>query len=184
MDLNLFQHQPLFGNLFGPGFDELFAPHPSTFPRHLHETSLFEATPVIDSLVREDDWKLFRSSPGYEITENERTYQIALDVPGIKAADMTVQLERDGRILHITGGRKVEKEGSVSETKFEKRFTIGENVDTEKLSANLADGVLILSAPKLDTKRKMSQIIPISEVPHEQSRLLRSGANPTDTDIM
>ena len=29
-----------------------------------------------------------------------------------------------------------------------KRFTIGENVDVDKMSANMVDGVLTLSAPK------------------------------------
>jgi hypothetical protein len=47
---------------------------------------------------------------------------------------MTLKLEGYGRVLHLSGGRKVlQKEGSVgvSETKLIKRFALGENVDTE-----------------------------------------------------
>jgi HSP20 family protein len=89
--------------------------------------------------------------PGYEIHEDEKSYAISIDIPGVQADEMTLKLEDDGRVLHLSGGRKVvQKEGSVvvSETKFIKRFTLGENVDTEKLTANLENGVLRVTAPK------------------------------------
>lgn len=122
--------------------------------------------PVIPNLMRDQDMTLLRSSPGYEITEHEGKYQIAVDVPGVKASDMTIKLENEGRVLHISGGRKVTKGDTVSETKFEKRFTIGDNIDTEHISANLADGVLLLTAPKVEKKEKPVQTIAITEGPH------------------
>merc|ERR1719245_486757 len=64
---------------------------------------------------------LRRSSPHYEITENDGQYQIAITLPGVKISDMTVRLERGGRILTIQGGRKVHKGHEVSETTFESR---------------------------------------------------------------
>ena len=73
--------------------------------------------------------------------------------------------------MHITGGRKTEKEGVVSETKFEKRFTIGNNVETEKLTANLADGVLVLTAPKIEKKEKPVKHIMITERPHDDKMI-------------
>lgn len=160
MALNRYNH-PLFG-----GFDDFFAPTPFWGRRD----PLFDIMPVIPNLLREEDMKLLHSSPGYEINESDGKYQIAVDVPGVKATDMTVKLENDGKVLHISGGRKVQKEGKTIETKFEKRFTIGNNVDTSKLTANLADGVLMLTAPKLEVKKPEPMTVAITEGPHEEKK--------------
>jgi len=150
-----------YNPVFGRGFDDFFTSSPF-FARD----PVFDLMPVIPNLMRDQDMTLLRSSPGYEITEHEGKYQIAVDVPGVKASDMTIKLENEGRVLHISGGRKVTKGDTVSETKFEKRFTIGDNIDTEHISANLADGVLLLTAPKVEKKEKPVQTIAITEGPH------------------
>lgn len=106
---------------------------------------------------------MLRTSPGYEIHEADGNYQIAVDVPGVKKDDITVNVEEDGRVLRVTGGRKVVREGKTSETKFEKRFTIGNNVDIEKISANLSDGVLTLTAPKKEEEKPKTRTIMITE---------------------
>jgi HSP20 family protein len=150
------------------GFDDFFAPVP--FPTR--EPSLFDLMPVFPDLERDPNSVLLRSSPGFEINESEDKYQIAVDVPGVKASDMTVNLEQEGRVLHITGGRKVVREGTTSETKFEKRFTIGRNVDTEKMAANLSDGVLVLTAPKKEKEEKPVFNIAITEGPAEVPKMI------------
>ena len=53
----------------------------------------------------------------------------------------------------MTGGRKIRQtlaDGSItsSESKFEKSFTMDRSVDTTKITANLTDGVLVITAPK------------------------------------
>ena len=147
------------------GFDDLFAPTP--FLR-----DPFDLMPVLRDFDNDADSTLLRVSPGFQISEHEGTYQISVDVPGVKSSDMNIELENDGRVLHISGGRKVTQDnGSMSETKFEKRFTIGENVDVQKMTANLADGVLVLKAPKIVPKEPQKFNIPITEGPHEESKL-------------
>lgn len=163
MALNRYNH-PFGGHpFFGNGFDEFFAPTP-----FFRDPFFDSPMPVIPKLLRAEDMALYRSSPGYEINESDGKYQIAVDVPGVKASDVKVNLENDGKVLHISGGRKVEKDDAVTETKFEKRFTIGDNVDTDKLAANLADGVLVLTAPKLEKKEKPTKQIPITVGPHKK----------------
>ena len=109
---------------------------------------------------------LRRSSPCYEVTENDNQYQLAADVPCVKFNDINIELEQD-RVLRISGRRNVnrsEEDGTViaSETKFEKRFVLDHNIDTEKVTANLQDGVLTITAPK-DVERKTIQKIAITE---------------------
>lgn len=140
------------------GFDEFFAP--SRFWNDAFE----DLMPVIRNFDHDRDGMTLRqSSPGYEINETAEEYSIAIDVPGVKASDMTVQLEEEGRVLHLFGGRKVTKEGKTMETKFDKRFLIGDNIDTEKLSADLSDGVLVVKAPKLPKEEVQPTNIPITE---------------------
>lgn len=149
---------------FNAGFDDIL--YSSPFFRDPFFASPSSALmPVLRNLDIGDDAVLLRSSPGYEIHERDNQYQISVDMPGVKASDISVDLEQDGRVLRIAGGRKVQKGESITETKFEKKFTIGENVDAEKMTANLADGVLVLQAPKRVIESK-KVTIPITEKPH------------------
>jgi HSP20 family protein len=145
--------QPFHPFLFSSGFDDLFDPQPF---RH-------ELMPVLANLVRGDDQVLTKSSPGYEIHEDNEKYSIAIDVPGVRPEDMTIKFEENGQVLHLSGGRKIKKGDIVSETKFVKRFTIGDNVDVDKIAANLSDGVLQVTAPKKEPEKKETRIIKITE---------------------
>lgn len=104
------------------------------------------------------------SSPRYEITNDETKFQVAVDVPGVKMEDIHVALEHDSSLLSITGIREASGESYKFTSKFAQSFALGPSVDTEQLSANLKDGVLIVSAPK-DMKRLEQSVrkIPILE---------------------
>lgn len=156
MALSRFTHtNPFFG------FDDFFSPTPVVF-----RNSLFE-----DLVPRDDDFNLFRSSPGYQIGEVDGKYRIEVDLPGVKTGDVKVELENDGKVLHIFGGRKVTRGDSVTETRFEKRFTIGEDADIEKMTANLSDGVLTLTAPKKEKVEPAKKFIEITEGPVEEKKV-------------
>lgn len=127
-------------------------------------------TPFLTNFERpEGDMVLRRTSPSYEVTENDQEFQLSIDVPGIKAPDLHVELEQGGRVLKVSGGRKIRQtlpDGSItsSESKFEKMFTIDRNVDTSQITANLSDGVLVVTAPK-DPKHTEIRQVPIVEGP-------------------
>ena len=142
------------------GFDDFFGTTSMWNP----ERDIFDLMPVVPNVDREFS-SLVRSSPGYEISEKNDKYQIHVDVPGVRASDMNINLEDENRVIHISGGRKVEKDGSVTETRFEKRFTVGDNVNVEKMTANLENGVLTLTAPKIEKKEKPKLSIAITEGP-------------------
>ena len=73
--------------------------------------------------------------------------------------DLDLQLENYGHILHVVGKREIHRDGLPCVTKFEKRFRIGHNVDHESITAHLAEGVLVVTAPKLrDIKKKPKHI--------------------------
>ena len=108
------------------------------------------------------------SSPRYEITDNHEKFEIAVDLPGVKASDVNVSIENDGQVLTLKGHRETKKEGYAYASKFSQSFTLDPAVDADKFTANLQNGVLVVSAPK-DWKRIEDAVktIPITEFAHE-----------------
>jgi HSP20 family protein len=140
--------QPALRSVFA-GFDSDFFTMPSPllgFPPTL--------THFKDDIMR-------HSSPRYEITENDEQFRLAVDVPGMKTDNLKVELEDDGRVMHISGERKEETGKSYKEYKFDKRFTLRKDLDTSKITAHLSDGVLVVTAPKMESLPPATQPIAI-----------------------
>mgnify|MGYP003572762024 FL=1 len=131
--------------------------------------SFFDRDPffsnVLMPVVRDSNQNELWKHPGWEIHEDDKNYSVSIDVPGVKKDQMQIELEDNGRTLHLSGGRKLKTKNSISETKFSRRFTIGENVDLAKMSANLEDGVLTVTAPKKLPENAAPQTIQITEGP-------------------
>lgn len=134
------------------------------------DDDFFSGSPVFGippTLTNFKNDNLLHSSPRYEISETADKFRLAVDVPGVKAQGINVELENDGRVLHLSGNRKVEKntdkEKYFEEYKFDKRFTLGKDLDTDKLTANLHDGVLTLTAPKKEKEEPKKTTIAITQ---------------------
>lgn len=146
---------------FFTGFDDFFDPRPRA--RDPFITDIVQM-PVLD-IERDPFMVLQRSSPGFEVHSTDKDWKIAVDLPGVQAKDMSVNLENDGSVLHLSGGRKVVKENQVTETRFDKRFTIGDDIDKTKITANLENGVLTVTAPKKEKEEPKTVNIPITMGP-------------------
>ena len=93
--------------------------------------------------------------PYVDIWENDTALTIEADVPGVSKEDVELDL-RDG-ILTISARVAVNEYeglrplyGEYNVGNFYRRFTLGEAVDQEKITAELNDGVLRLNLPKKD----------------------------------
>jgi HSP20 family protein len=100
-------------------------------------------------------------------------------VPGVKPDHMKIELENNGRVLHISGDRKEKTDTSYKEFKFDKRFTLGRNLDTSKIAAHLSDGVLVLTAPKIEKLPPTTQRI---EILHGEAPALMDAEEEKKTD--
>jgi HSP20 family molecular chaperone IbpA len=94
-------------------------------------------------------------TPEVDIFETEKDIILLADMPGVKAKDLTIDL-RDN-LLTLTGSVESDKdEGEgilISEYevgKYYRQFTIAEVVDQSKIDAQLSDGVLRLTLPKVE----------------------------------
>ena len=78
----------------------------------------------------------------YVSEHDDSTFHLSINMPGVKAHDIKVQVQ-DG-ILKVTGVRTFPPTKQICNSYALDYFA----VDVTKLTANLADGVLVLTAPK------------------------------------
>ena len=92
--------------------------------------------------------------PSFDVKESPDAYQFKADLPGILEADLEISLE--GTRLTVAGKREEEapKEGERSHLaershgRFSRTFNLPEDVEGEKVVAELRSGVLTLMVPK------------------------------------
>jgi HSP20 family protein len=136
----------------------------------------------VESLMRETEALMNREfgelnkefgqfSPKYEITNTDEKFELAVDVPGVKASDINITLENDGNVLAISGERQSKGDNYSYSSKFYQSFSLDPAIVKEKFDANMKDGVLVITAPK-DLKKieASTQNIPITaaEEPKEE----------------
>ena len=78
--------------------------------------------------------------------ENEKEYYLTMDVPGMSKDDVEVTF--DNNRLKISGQRKSNKYDSYEYGKMERTFIVPSNVETDKISAKIDNGVLKVMLPK------------------------------------
>ena len=102
-------------------------------------------------------------SPSAELAENHRFVRLQLDLPGVMASDVEVDMTHN--VLTVQGVRKIfSVDGSVctKKYKFSCRYAIDTTViDVPAIRATLAHGVLTVRAPK---KKKEFVQQPTSDV--------------------
>ncbi|MCE1204969.1 MAG: Hsp20 family protein [Holophagaceae bacterium] len=92
--------------------------------------------------------------PSFDVKETPDAYQFRADLPGIQEAELEISLE--GTRLTVAGKREEEapREGERihlserSHGRFSRTFTLPEDVEGEKVVAELRNGVLTLMVPK------------------------------------
>lgn len=109
----------------------------------------------------------FSFVPKVDVIEEEKTFEIHVAVPGMNKDEFKIDL--NDNYLTISGERKQSKERSEHlyrsfETQygsFSRSFSLPENVDGEKISAQYTNGILVVSVPK-DEKKTLKQSIKVS----------------------
>ena len=94
-----------------------------------------------------------------DLTENDTTYTVRAEIPGMKKEDVKVQV--DGNRVSISAETKQEKEEKEGERvicreRYQgssyRSFTLGSDVDESKAQAKFENGVLELTLPKKSGK--------------------------------
>lgn len=124
-----------------------------------HMSEIFSVPIALNSLFEQQHRQIANAqrsaTPRYDISEDDSKMELAFDLPGVRPEDISLEIQDNGTILKVSGSRKYRQHGEVVTTEFDQMFTIDDSVlDVEKISAKMSDGVLLVSAPKLEPKVK------------------------------
>jgi HSP20 family protein len=105
--------------------------------------------------------------PAVDITEDDKGYRIAAELPGMSEKDIDVSISGD--MLTIKGEKRQEREEKeknryLSERSygmFQRSFPLPEGVDRDKISADFSKGVLTLTLPKTADAQKQQKKIEV-----------------------
>lgn len=135
-------------------------------PRDIFDTELFRDFSVFFPDFKEIEHGMQAS---VRTRDEKDKYIVEADLPGTDEKDIAVSLEEN--TLHIKAERKEEvkeeKDGkTVSTTKtygrFERAFTIPQNVDADKISADYKNGMLKVNLPKKEIEAKPQKKITLN----------------------
>jgi HSP20 family molecular chaperone IbpA len=91
--------------------------------------------------------------PAVDIYEDTQGITLRADLPGVSRERLNIQV--DGNTLTIEGQASIDMpEGmealyaDVRATRYQRSFTLSNELDTDKISAEMKDGVLTLKLPK------------------------------------
>ena len=101
------------------------------------------------------DWmpRMNSTAPAVNVKENKDEYEMQLAAPGLKKEYCRISIDDEGN-LNVKIENKVEKKEhylrrEFSYSNYEQSYTLPEDVDKEKISAKVEDGILNITLPKL-----------------------------------
>ncbi len=103
--------------------------------------------------------------PSVNISENEKAFEIDMAVPGFKKEDFKINLEK--QVLTISGDKKEDKAEKHYNKRefiyqsFSRSFTLPENTDGEKISAEYIDGILKVFITKKEEEKEKARVIDV-----------------------
>ena len=130
-------------------------------------------------LSRLGDWDPFRSvgipswfggfgpSPSVDLSESEKSFELTMELPGMEADD--VELELSGDALTVKGEKRKELEKQEQDYhltersfgQFRRTFTLPSGVEADKIGAAFSKGVLTVTVPKLAEATKQRKRIEV-----------------------
>ncbi|WP_455387902.1 Hsp20/alpha crystallin family protein [Petrachloros mirabilis] len=128
-------------------------------------STIFGKSPSATSGDKKEAIAVAEWSPLVDITEDEKEYVVKAEIPEMKKEDIKLNVADD--VLSITGERKYEKEEKGKKYhrveraygSFMRSFTLPEDADSSKVSAEYKDGLLKVHIPKSEkAKPKTTEV--------------------------
>jgi HSP20 family protein len=104
-------------------------------------------------------------SPAVDLSEDEKSYLVSAELPGVRREDVTVELHED--VLTIRGEKRSEREEKKDRShwversygSFSRSFTLPPNAVADELKASFKDGVLSIEIPKKEAVKARQILI-------------------------
>ena len=119
----------MFDSLFNDVFDDFF-----------NDRAL--ARPYMNNVQR-----------GAQVYNNDEDWQVVFAVPGVKKDDVQIKIE--DHVLTVSYESKGEDNRFNFVSSFSRSWNVDRDVNIEKIAANHEDGVLTITIPKPEAKKKV-----------------------------
>ena len=113
----------------------------------------------------DNDWrvKANATAPAINVFETEKEYKVELAAPGMTKEDFNVHIDEENNLVismeKKTENKEEKKEGrylrrEFSYSKFQQTMILPDDVDKDKISAQVENGVLNIDWPKFSEQEK------------------------------
>jgi len=110
--------------------------------------------PGFDDFRKPEWWGPMANTPHIDVIGDQESYQVQLDVPGLRESDLSVEVQ--GNSLIIKGSKQESDESKDKKFyrverrygEFQRALALPEDADAEQITATLKQGVLSLTIPR------------------------------------
>jgi len=96
--------------------------------------------------------------PATNVKETKKEFKLDISVPGFSKEDFKVEIDKNVLVISAEKNSNTEEKSEdekvlrreFTSSSFSRSFTLPENIDTDKITANQKDGVLRITLPKMD----------------------------------
>lgn len=107
------------------------------------------------------------TAPAVNVKEDNKQYVMEVAVPGLKKEQVNMSIDKDGYLTLSIENKNEQKDESKNEhylrrefsyTSYRQSYALPDNVDADKIEANVADGVLKVVLPKVEKKEEKEDV--------------------------
>jgi HSP20 family protein len=131
---------------------------------------------LLDNFLFDDKLDMFNNNyetfsiPAVNIIENLTNFAIEIAIPGFKKENFSIEVEEDTLKVSsklVETKEEVEKDTRYTRRefnfeKFERSFTLPEDIKIEDIDAKYENGVLKITLPKMEEKKTLKKMVEIS----------------------
>jgi len=113
---------------------------------------------IFDELFWNDAFQNeFKSRPSMNVVENDNEYRVEFNAPGFKKEEASVSIENGQLLVSLEQKKETESSEKYLRREFfcrnyRQSFELPDDVDREKISASLDNGILTILLPKQERK--------------------------------
>lgn len=115
------------------------------------------------------------TAPAINVLEDEKNYKVEVAAPGMSKSDFTINLDQDDDLVISMEHKEDNKESKDQKkdarylrrefnySKFEQTLVLPDDIEKDKISAKMENGVLTINIPKMgeEAKKQLSHAITI-----------------------
>ena len=107
------------------------------------------------------------TAPAVNVKEDNKQYVMEVAVPGLKKEQVNMSIDKDGYLTLSIENKNEQKDENKKEhylrrefsyTSYRQSYALPDNVDVDKIEANVADGVLKVVLPKVEKKEEKEDV--------------------------